>query len=199
MDLHDTPGSSRRRGSALESAILSAAWDQLVAGGYAGFTFDAIAVRARTSKPVLYRRWSSRIELLTAAIGFQGARDRIPSPDTGALRGDVLTLLREVNARPDRVLALFSAMAGGLYEQADLTPTTIRQHYLPTGSTEMERIVTRAVTRGEIPDAAVGPEIAGIPVELLRIRIFMRLGSLRDDELVAIVDDVFLPIVSKPV
>jgi AcrR family transcriptional regulator len=47
---------TRRRGAELEQAILDAAWEQLIAEGYEHFTIDTVAARARTSKPVLYRR-----------------------------------------------------------------------------------------------------------------------------------------------
>jgi hypothetical protein len=42
---------SRRRGSALEEAILDAAWDVLETDGWGGFTFGRVAERAQSSKP----------------------------------------------------------------------------------------------------------------------------------------------------
>jgi hypothetical protein len=48
---------TRRRGPELEAAILDAAWEQLLAEGYEHFTIDTVTARARTGKPVLYRRW----------------------------------------------------------------------------------------------------------------------------------------------
>jgi hypothetical protein len=50
-------GKTRRRGDALEHALLDAAWDELQAVGYAGLTIEAVADRAGTSRAVLYRRW----------------------------------------------------------------------------------------------------------------------------------------------
>ncbi len=43
----------RRRGKALEDAVLDAGWSALLDGGYAGFTVEVVAARARTSRPVL--------------------------------------------------------------------------------------------------------------------------------------------------
>jgi AcrR family transcriptional regulator len=43
----------RRRGKALEDAVLDAAWSELADGGYASFTMEAVAARAHTSRPVL--------------------------------------------------------------------------------------------------------------------------------------------------
>jgi len=53
----------RRRGKALEDAVLDAAWSELLDGGYASFTMEAVAARAHTSRPVLYRRWPNRADL----------------------------------------------------------------------------------------------------------------------------------------
>jgi AcrR family transcriptional regulator len=83
-----TPGNdgkqARRRGTELESAILDAAWEQLTAEGYEHFTVDTVAARARTSKPVLYRRWKTREDLLRAAVRHRGADSR-----PGAGRRDI--------------------------------------------------------------------------------------------------------------
>ncbi|RYY09760.1 MAG: TetR/AcrR family transcriptional regulator, partial [Alphaproteobacteria bacterium] len=59
---------TRRRGAALEDAILAAAWIELQNSGYTNFTYEAVARRAETSRPVLYRRWQTKLELALAAI-----------------------------------------------------------------------------------------------------------------------------------
>lgn len=59
----------RRRGAALESALLEAAWAELEEHGYGRFTMEGVARRAETSRPVLSRRWTGRAELAVAAIG----------------------------------------------------------------------------------------------------------------------------------
>lgn len=56
------------RGAPLEDAILGSAWQELAERGYTGFTFDAVAKWARTSRPVLYRRWDTKLALAFAAI-----------------------------------------------------------------------------------------------------------------------------------
>src|ERR1700744_4692139 len=81
---------TRRRGTALEGAILDAAWDVLQTDGWNGFTFAGVAERARSSKPVLYRRWRTREDLLRATLRRQGEVTPVEAPDTGSLRGDTL-------------------------------------------------------------------------------------------------------------
>ena len=93
------PPARRRRGAALEAALLDAAWDELCAVGYPGFTLDGVAERARTSRPVLGRRWSNRTELVIAAMRHHYSDLSVHDlPDTGTLRGDVLALLRPLSA-----------------------------------------------------------------------------------------------------
>ncbi len=90
MDL-TADSTTRRRGAELEDAILDAAWLQLIGNGYSAFTFEAVAARAGTSRPVLYRRWKDREQLMIATIRHERAKDPIEIPDTGDLRDDVKT------------------------------------------------------------------------------------------------------------
>src|SRR3569833_4284158 len=83
----------RRRGAELEAALRDAAWDELASGGYGAFTIEGVAARANTSRPVVYRRWSDRAELATAAIAHHGRANPVEVPDTGSLRGDLIDRL----------------------------------------------------------------------------------------------------------
>ena len=64
------PGSGSRksegavRSGKTHEAILEAALDILEEQGYAGFTIDAVALRARAGKPSIYRWWKSKGALL---------------------------------------------------------------------------------------------------------------------------------------
>src|SRR5262249_1058232 len=107
----------RRRGADLEEAILDAAWEQLTAEGYRRFTIDTVAVRPRTSNPVLYRRWKTSDDLLRAAIRHRGAVTEVPNPDTGTLRGDMLALLRYSNGGRSDMAAMMSSMLGSYYSK----------------------------------------------------------------------------------
>src|ERR1700727_3171267 len=92
-------GKTRRRGEALEHALLDAAWDELQKAGYAGLTFEAVADRAGTSRAVLYRRWRNRADLVVAAMRRHRPMLSGEIPDTGSLRDDVLTVLRRMSGR----------------------------------------------------------------------------------------------------
>src|SRR3954447_4114249 len=58
----------RRRGAALQDAILQAAFDELSEVGYTAFAVEAVAARARTGKASIYRRWPTKQELVMDAL-----------------------------------------------------------------------------------------------------------------------------------
>ena len=187
---------TRRRGAELERAILDAAWEQLIAEGYEHFTIDAIAARARTSKPVLYRRWKTRDDLLRDAVRHQGAASLPAVPDTGTLRGDLLALLATANTTRNPMAALVSSMLGGYYNQAGPTPAELREAFLSQRGSVVEQVVNRAVERGEVDPARLTPRIIALPFDLFRHEAMMTLKLVPDHVLRQIVDDIFLPLVT---
>jgi AcrR family transcriptional regulator len=58
----------RRRGHALDKAILQATLVEIDMSGYAALSMERVAERARASKASLYRRWPSKVELVLAAL-----------------------------------------------------------------------------------------------------------------------------------
>ena len=64
----DRPARRRRRDEELLGGIRQAVRDELRDHGYPGVTFEGVARRAGTSKPVLYRRFDSRAEMVLATL-----------------------------------------------------------------------------------------------------------------------------------
>jgi AcrR family transcriptional regulator len=188
---------TRRRGAELEQAILDAAWEQLIAEGYEHFTIDTVAARARTSKPVLYRRWKTREDLLRATARHIGAASAPSIPDTGTLRGDLLALLASANSTTrNPVAALVSSMLGSYYNQTGPTPAELREAFLSQRGSAVEQVVNRAVERGEIDPARLTPRIMDLPFDLFRNEMMMTLKPVPDHVLRQIVDDIFIPLVT---
>lgn len=186
----------RRRGAELDSAILDAGWEQLLDAGYAGFTIDAVAARSASARSVLYRRWPTRLELLEAVIRRRGEIDVIDVPDTGTLRGDVLAVLTDFNARRAGTMGLFAALLGAYYDEAGGSPAKLRALFVPDGPSIMSQIAERAVARGELATLPP-PRVLNLPADLLRHELFMTMAAVPQDTIIEIVDDVFLPLV-KP-
>jgi AcrR family transcriptional regulator len=189
---------TRRHGAELERAILDAAWEQLIAEGYEHFTIDTVTARARTSKPVLYRRWKTRDDLLRAAVRNRGAADPAAIPDTGTLRGDLLALLTHANTTRNPMAALVSSMLGSYYNQTGPTPAELREAFLSQrdSGSAVEQVVNRAVERGEIDPARLTPRIIALPFDLFRNEWMMTLKLVPDHVLRQIIDDIFIPLVT---
>ena len=181
----------RRRGPALEAAILGAAWAELRATGYAGFTIDAVARRAGTSRPVLYRRWPNRAQLVLAAI-----RVHVPSlqpgdfPDTGTLRGDLVAELRLMR---DRYYRVGAEIMNGLAAELDQLPAEVLDAFLPITADA----VARAAGRGEIGTGPVPAHVLTVPQVLLRHELGLLHHQPSNTELARIVDDVALPAIEQ--
>ncbi|MDP9821254.1 AcrR family transcriptional regulator [Nocardioides massiliensis] len=122
-------------------------------GGYAATTIEAIARRAGTTKPTLYRRYRSRVELVVEALVDRFGDD--PTHDTGTLRGDLEDLQRhQVALFTDPVLG--GAVAGLLEElRADGDSAEVFvSRFLAPRRAATALILARAAGRGEIEPCA---------------------------------------------
>ncbi|WP_045746103.1 TetR/AcrR family transcriptional regulator [Actinoplanes rectilineatus] len=189
---------SRRRGAALEDAILEAAWDVLIDNGYPGFTYDAVAARAGTSRPVLSRRWPQRDDLVVAAIAAYRRRHRVDVPDTGSLREDALGLLRALNADRIQMVTVAGVQLMGFFRGAGTSMNDLRASLIgPDEPQPFEVLVARAVARGELPDVPRSAVVVNMPFDLLRHDLIMTMRVIPDEKLVAIVDEAWLPLLTR--
>ena len=187
---------TRRRGPALEDALLDAAWAELREYGYARLTMEGVAQRAGTSRPVLARRWPTRPQLVIAALRRYRPMLSGEIPDTGTLRGDVLAVLRRISARlaelgPDT----FHGLAADYFADPALVPD-FQAQVLHAGNQVMTAILKRATERGEVRDD-IPPRVATLPIDLLRHELFISLSPASERAITEIVDQVFLPLVSR--
>ncbi|GAA3267864.1 MULTISPECIES: TetR/AcrR family transcriptional regulator [Dactylosporangium] len=190
----------RRRGPELEAAILDAAWDELVAAGYARLTMESVATRAGTGIAVLYRRWANKDELVLAALEHYRTSHPVALPDTGTLRGDLLAALTGMGEARAAFFAITAAAAfSGLLAGTGLTPSQVRDRML--GDQRLIRISTiyqKAHDRGEIDLAAIPPAVLAMPFDLVRHDLLMDLKPVDPARIRAIVDELFLPLVARP-
>ena len=68
--------------------------------GYGPLTMEAVRTRAGVGKATIYRRWSSKEELVRDAIVF--LHEEFDVPDTGSLRGDYHAIAEMVRASARR-------------------------------------------------------------------------------------------------
>lgn len=183
---------TRRRGEELAEAIRAAVLDELAERGYPNLTFEGVAKRAQTSKPVLYRRYTSRAHMVIDAWTQDPPIDALPS-GMGALREDLLALGRVFSRRFE---ALGIETVRGLL--ADVSPqeaeslADITTAWVPT---QLTVVLDAARERGEIGPEALPPRVQTLPVVLARHELLQN-GSLDEATLVEIVDTVCLPLLT---
>jgi AcrR family transcriptional regulator len=190
------PARQRRRGEELEAALLDAAWQELVEAGFAKLTMESVAARARTGVTVLYRRWPGKDELVLAAARHAAAANPVAIPDTGSLRGDLIALLNDAGTTRIGFTAVVSAAFSGLLAGTGLTPAQVREKILPDGPARSEQVFARAHARGEIDLQTIPPAVLSMPFDLMRHDMLMTYAPIPPERVLAIVDDLFLPLVT---
>jgi AcrR family transcriptional regulator len=139
----------RPRSVEVDAAILDAALEEYGEHGYEGMSVDAVAARAGVSKATIYRRFDSKLELVTAAM-YQTAEKRKPTPDTGSLLGDLRALLGQLAEMVgDQTLGCNIRMmvADGM-RNAELAG--VHEEFVQFRRRGTKVVLDRAITRGEL-------------------------------------------------
>jgi len=190
---------TRRRGAALEEAILQAAVEELTEVGYRELTMDGVAARAGTAKNVIYRRWPSRAALCIAAYRHMLPSGPDSTPDTGSLRGDALALLTRAN---DRMSSPVGRILRQLLADIQSDPERMRElrdQVARAGVSHWLTVLARAASRGEVGRQALTPRVATVAVDLLRNEYALNGATAVSPEvLTEIVDQVFVPLATRP-
>jgi AcrR family transcriptional regulator len=205
-DRDDAPASDqaakpgRKRDHTRDPEILQAAVEVLAECGYDRMTIDMVATRAKAGKATLYRRWSSKAELVVDAIRClkQGEYSPENLPDTGSLRGDLLAMIRphslEENERKLQVMGAVASMMAHDPELAEAVGAAITEPRAALNRALMQR----AIQRGEIrPDADV-ETIAQIGPSMAAYRTLAQGKPVDREFLISIIDGVVLPALGLP-
>jgi AcrR family transcriptional regulator len=173
--------------------IYAAVLDLLPHIGYERMTIEAVATRARVSKATIYRRWPGKPQMVADALRHQKFEVHVPV-DTGTLRGDLLAMLRAAARICAADISLVLAVVFAMRSNPELA-RLVRDHVLPASRMESDRIIDRAVARGEIaPDDNVRELFHGLGPALLTSRLVGEGCPIDDEYLQRVVDHVLLPV-----
>lgn len=143
----------RPRDASIEARVFDAAMAVYAEGGWAAFSFEAVARRSGVGKASLYRRWAGRGELLRQT--FEARWLAVTRIDTGNLRRDLRALAR-------MVAQTLTGPFGGAHPRISLD---LAEHpellaflrpYAEATIAQGRHIIRRAIVRGEL-SAAVNP------------------------------------------
>ena len=174
------------------SAIREATRAELAEHGYPGVTFEGVARRAKTSKPVLYRRYRSRAHMVVDAfIALPG--QPVPASTATSLREDLLALLDAIMLRIDRVgIDTYRRL---IADADDELLDTITAELAELADQTIYRALSDARDRGEIGAAKIPDRAATAIAALLRNEVFFTRGHVGKEALTDILDNVYLPLI----
>jgi AcrR family transcriptional regulator len=143
----------RPRSAEADRAILTATLELLAERGLNAMSIEEVAARAGVGKTTIYRRWPSKglLALDAFVISFRAEQ---PLPDTGTLRGDLLSALHAwVRAVTQTAMG---PMLTGLIAEAQHDPElrgAWRDRVLEPLRAQHRIMLDRAIARREVPDS----------------------------------------------
>lgn len=169
---------TRRRGAELEAEVYAATRQLLNQDGLAQLTFAKVAAAAGTSKPVIYRHWETPFSLALLAIQDKikadnhGRVDQVVLTGTN-LREDLLQVAQRFTASMDAfgqsfMRSWFEGVDQNKSDQVKQLLTDVRQIDLHA----IERVVDRAVDRGELCAGTLPEDVQLLLFDWLRYRMF---------------------------
>jgi AcrR family transcriptional regulator len=151
------------RGKPREDAVLAATIVVLQSHGYAALTIDRVAAVAHASKATIYRRWAGKPELVKAALDALDAAHDATVPDTGALRTDLLAVVRSLREKASQpYLAMMTdVVAAARHDpvlarllQAHVEDETLSPFRAVLQRAKLRGVVSRSVDEGLVHDVA---------------------------------------------
>ena len=191
---------SRRRGAALEDAILEAAWAELTEAGYTAFSVESVAARARTGKASIYRRWPTKQELVMDAL-----ETRLPTPEECGFApeyDDSITTAEALHGVARKIASVVTSPAGDAMRAIKCEALSdpqlaqlIDDRFQAPRRAALISLLERGVARGEVRPGAATQLVADVIPAVLTHRVIMLREPLTERDIAAIMEQVFIPLV----
>ncbi|WP_437726681.1 TetR/AcrR family transcriptional regulator [Sorangium sp. So ce861] len=185
----------RKRDHSRDAEILDAALEVLAEVGAAGLTMDLVAARAGAGKATIYRRWTSKAELVIEAVAHMKRNqvDLEHLPDTGTLRGDLLGLFKPQSIEEgERKLKIMTGLASLLSQEQALAEAANSAIVEPWAEAHLA-LMQRAVARGEVSASADIATLSRIIPSMAAYRTLVQRKPFDLAFLVSMVDGVIVP------
>jgi AcrR family transcriptional regulator len=190
----------RKRGAALEEAILEAAYTELSEVGFTAFTVEGVAARARTGKASIYRRWPTRQGLILDAMCSQ-----LPTPEDlcfpTSLPDDVTTV-QALHSIADVIAEVMTSPAGDVmraikFEAASdpVLAQAVDDRFQAPRRAALIELLRRGVARGEVRPGADTEAVADVMPAVLMHRVVMGGETVTAALIRDIIDEILLPLI----
>jgi AcrR family transcriptional regulator len=190
----------RKRGAALEDAILEAAYAELSEVGYNAFSVEGVAARARTGKASIYRRWPTKQELVLDTLC-----ERLPTPQECGLEmqlPDSMTTAEALRMIARKISGILSSPSGAVMRAIKCEAVTdpelaraIDDRFQAPRRAAMLALLERGVARGEVRPEAATAVVADVLPAVLTHRIVMQREPVTERVITAIMEQVLIPLI----
>jgi AcrR family transcriptional regulator len=172
------PG-GRPRDAAIDQAILDAALELLDEVGYTRLTIEAVARRAGTTKPAIYRRWGTLSNLALDALIARLGRLKAPSTDcTICDLSDAIKLYVAAFQRmPPEALASLLADCGDDPQRREAFMAAL----FDPPRTAVGQVLDGALARGDLRDDADRDLLLDLLASLVHYRVLFGHAGTSDD------------------
>jgi AcrR family transcriptional regulator len=192
----EEPRRGRPRDPSRDDAIIDATIDVLVRDGYDRLSMEGVATAAGVGKATVYRRWSSKAELVIDAMAM--LKPALDTIDTGSLDGDI-ELMTAASCSPysQRLFEVMVSICSALPREPDLLEA-FRTRFTEPRIARTTRLLERARDRGEL-----GPEVdiamaASLVPSLMLQRALMTGKPAGRAYAEQVVGSVLLPVLGRP-
>lgn len=188
------PKVGRKRDPSRDEKILEAAIDILAESSFDGMTMDSVASRAKAGKATMYRRWSSKSELVRDALAWMN-RSHLNLehlPDSGSLREDLLQLVKPQSIAEEEKKFRVLAGLGSFLQQPEFAGVGMARIF-DTWADANRRLMQRAAERGEIAAGADIEMACQVITSTAAFRGLIQRQAFDKSFFAALIDGILLP------
>jgi AcrR family transcriptional regulator len=199
-DVRELNAPQRRRGAALEDAILDAAYAELTEAGYTAFSVEAVAARARTGKASIYRRWNSKNDLVMDALCAA-----LPTPEACGITMDIdedVSTFDALRGVAHAIAGVITSPAGDAMRAIKCEAATdpdlarlIDERFQAPRRAALLALLRRGVGRGEVRPEAATQIVADVVPAVLTHRVILQREPLTEADITAMIEQVFIPLI----
>lgn len=187
----------RPRDPERDLALRQAALEVLAEEGYDRLTMELVAQRAGAGKATIYRRWSSKVELVIDAVEL--VKPQLQSVDTGSLETDLQALVDAACTRKSEFAhAVMCGVASALGRDPDLL-AAFNERFTQPRVDRIRGVLENARERGELGDHVDIDFAATIVPSLIQQRALLTGCSIERSFVQHAYDQVLRPMLGLPV
>ncbi|CAN5318559.1 TetR/AcrR family transcriptional regulator [soil metagenome] len=186
----------RPRDPGRDEAIIDATIDLLVRDGYDRLSMEGVAGEAGVGKATIYRRWSSKAELVIDAMAT--LKPALESIDSGSLDGDLeLMIIASCSPHTQRLQQVMVSICSALPREPELLEA-FQTRFTEPRIARITDMLVRARHRGELgPDVDVAMAASLVPSLMLQRALMTgKPGGRAYAE--QVVGSVLLPVLGRP-